>query len=67
MRGRRHRELTARLEQGAAEFGREYGVAPNDQSREIQKLQQRIQQLERRLRRLEQNRPSQNREDGTPR
>jgi S1-C subfamily serine protease len=60
MRGRRHQELTARLEQGSAEFGgqfgREYGVSPMEQNREIQRLQQRIQQLERRLRRLEQNR-----------
>ena len=64
MRGRRHRELTARLEQGSAEFGREfgrdfYGVSPLEQNREIQRLQQRVQQLERRLRRLEQNRQNQ--------
>jgi S1-C subfamily serine protease len=60
MRGQRHRELTARLEQGSAEFGRDfYGVSPMEQNREIQRLQQRIQQLERRLRRLEQNRQNQ--------
>jgi S1-C subfamily serine protease len=63
MRGRKPQELTARLEQGSAEFGgrfgREYGVSPMEQNREIQRLQQRIQQLERRLRRLEQNRQNQ--------
>lgn len=63
MRGRRHRELTAHLERGSAEFAREYGLSPFDQSREIQRLQQRIQQLERRLRRLEQNRSEQSRQD----
>jgi S1-C subfamily serine protease len=58
VRGRRHRELSARLESGGAEFNQQqYGSA--DQYREIQRLEQRIQQLERRLRRLEQNRQSQ--------
>jgi serine protease Do len=56
-RGRRHQELTARLEQGSAEFGRQYGSS--DMSREIQRLEQRIRELERRLRRLEQSRQSQ--------
>ncbi len=59
VRGKRHREVTARLEEGSAEFGQRYGFSEGDQSREIHRLQQRIDQLERRLRRLEQSRQSQ--------
>jgi S1-C subfamily serine protease len=55
MRGRRHREVTAHLDEGSAEFGQRYGFTDGSQSREIQRLQQQIQQLERRLRKLEQN------------
>jgi S1-C subfamily serine protease len=58
LRGNRHRELTAQLEQGGAQFNQQqYGFS--DQSREIQMLEQRIQQLEKRIRRLEQSRQGQ--------
>lgn len=56
LRGRRHRQLTAHLEEGSVEFNQGYGLFPGDPNREIQRLNQRIQQLERRIRNLEQNR-----------
>lgn len=58
-RGKRHRQLTARLDQSSVEFGQGYGLFPGDQSREIQRLNQRIQELERRIRTLERNRQNQ--------
>jgi serine protease Do len=58
VRGKKHRELNAHLQESPVEFGISYGAFPNDASRELQKLRQRIQQLEQRIRKLEQNRPT---------
>jgi C-terminal processing protease CtpA/Prc len=60
-RGKRHRQLTAHLEESPVELRPSYGIFPTEPNREIQRLRQRIQQLEQRIRKLEQNR--QNRQD----